>query len=68
MKKVTMAFGYDAIPNPLSTEITKIKEAHGREIDSWKKREEIYQKTLGNITGINENDIYINGNYVEYMP
>lgn len=35
----SMAFGYDAIPNPLQTEVNRINDQLQRERDEWDRRE-----------------------------
>ena len=55
-----MAFGYDVIPNPLSTEITKIKEENAREIADWENRDRIYRQSIADAYKLSARDmIYI---------
>lgn len=63
-----MAFGYDAIPNPLTTEITKIKEENAREIDDWKRRDRIYRQSIADAYKLSDRDIiYIENGEVRYI-
>ena len=63
-----MAFGYDAIPNPLIAEIEKLKAAHELEIEQLEKRDYIFRKNVADRHGpyVSVNDVHIDGNDVVY--
>ena len=62
----SMAFGYDAIPNPLQTEVDKINDRLQQERENWNNREDIYVKSIATRNGVQPEDVFIDGNSVMY--
>ena len=59
----SMAFGYDAIPNPLQTEIDKLRNNMDHEQVECERRELIYLRSIAKRNNVHVDDIFIaNGN------
>ena len=63
----SMAFGYDAIPNPLQTEIDEITGKLKQECIKADRREYIYRKSIASRNGVNPEDVFIEHGNVWYQ-
>jgi len=54
-----MAHGYDAIPNPLESEIGELKRKHKKEMDEQEEREECYKRSVARRRNVNSSDVYL---------
>ena len=66
----SMAFGTEAIPNPLESEIRNIRSRHEKEISEFEKRDLIFRKNIANRHGprVGPENVHIEGGNVEYDP
>lgn len=62
----SMMFGYDAIPNPLQTEINEITDKLERERNKAHHREYIYRKSIATRNNVNPEDVCIEHGNVWY--
>lgn len=62
-----IAFGHDAIPNPLNQEIRELKSKHEKEIDELEKREKIYRDFLAFEYNVEPCHIIIHNNKLEVI-
>jgi hypothetical protein len=65
----SMAFGYDAIPNPLQTKMDKVHDDLKKSEDNWDDERFAYEQCIANLTGIPINKLFLTIKYgrVEYF-
>lgn len=63
----SMAFGYDAIPNPQSTMIEHLKEIHELREQARDHTERILTQKIVDIKKLNSHDIYVENGMVKYF-
>ncbi|NKF57503.1 hypothetical protein GO299_04708 [Ralstonia solanacearum] len=56
-----MAFGHDAIPNPMHSEMSEAKKLHAEEIKRLERLIDVYRNGISRVTGIEEHRLYVNG-------
>ena len=54
-----MAFGHDAIANPLQTEIDQMKARFKQEEERWERRDWIYRESIATRARVKPEDVYI---------
>ena len=62
----SMAFGYEHIPNPLESEIQKIKSQYENKIAKLEQNEWVYRKNIANRHRINPENVYLDGENILY--
>ena len=63
----SMAFGYDAIPNPQATVIEHLKELHELRNAKLERENDILRQTLADAKKLRVNDIYVENGQVKYL-
>lgn len=63
-----MAFGHDAIPNPMHLEVRNLEQHHAREIRELEGQISVFRRSVARRRGIRECDVYIEGDSVMYRP
>ena len=63
----SLAFGYDAIPNPLQTEIDKLRNDMDHEQVYWERRELIYLRSIAKRNNVHVDDVFIANDNVWYQ-
>ena len=61
-----MAHGYDAIPNPMLSEVEELKRKHKREIEEMEKREAVYKNSVARRRNTTPEKVWIEDGEVRY--
>ena len=61
-----MAFGHDAIPNPMIAEIEQIKARCYKELAAAEYRENCYRDSVAERRGVSRRDVYLENGAVRY--
>ncbi|MFX3575435.1 hypothetical protein [Ralstonia mannitolilytica] len=59
-----MAFGHDAIPNPVHAEMREQSQTHAEEIKRLERLIDVYRNQLSRNTGIDAHRLYVHGDQV----
>jgi len=62
----SMMFGYENIPNPLESEIQKIKSEFEKKITKLEQNDLVYRKNVADRHGVNPEQVYLDGENVMY--
>ena len=62
----SMAFGTEFIPNPMETEISKLKAEHEKEIERFESDELLYRTNIANRYGpsVSAGNVYTRNGYI----
>jgi hypothetical protein len=62
----SMATGSEFIPNPLETEIDRLKSDHAKEIERMEVREFCYKKSVADRNSVSPQDVYLDNGRVVF--
>ncbi len=59
-ENIGMAFGYDAIPNPMIAEVESVKRQAARDLKAQEDVTAIYKRAACNLAHVNPDRVYVN--------